>query len=103
MFNHSGGGGTHADIYLQPSFRVKVRNVVPTVVVSEPKLDLKRRNVSQDIPVDGQWTVLEVAGHFKDGNESLDRAVTVQRNVPMASTDMWGITAGDNSFRITTR
>ena len=89
LFDSCGGGGTHAEIWLRPTFKVKRRNVQETVAATSANVALGRKAVSQDISPDPQWSVVQIVGTFVDGDERQQTIRTVSKGVPLASADLW--------------
>ncbi len=103
FFNHCGGGGTHADIWLRPTFKVKRRNVPENVPLKSQTLPGKRRSVTAEMDLGAQWSLVTVIGTFKDRDEEYKRAVTLTKAVPIASSELWKAEIVNNKLRIETR
>ena len=103
LFDSCGGGGTHSEIYLRPTFRIKKRNVPETTSLTPHEWHLGRGAVTPDIqPTDPQWVNLQITGTFQDGDEKQQAVRLLSRDVHMASTDLWTATVDNDVLHIST-
>lgn len=103
VFDHCGGGGTHADIWLRPTFKVKRRNVQENVPLKAQTLPAKRRSVTPEFDLGVQWSLVTVTGTFRDRDEEYKREVTLTKGVPIANSELWKAEIVNDKVRIETR
>jgi hypothetical protein len=102
-FDHCGGGGTHADMWLRPTFKVKRRGVQETTPLKSQTLQERRRSVTPDFDLGPQWSTVTVVGTFKDKDERYQRQVTITRGVPVGNSELWKAEIVNDQLRIETR
>jgi hypothetical protein len=105
VFQFCGGGGTHAEMRLRPTFRVKRRNVEEKVAASPTNVVLGRNARSADVGLDPQWSVVQIVGTFSDGEEWQRAVGTVSKDVKgvrAASADLWTAEVDNNVLHIET-
>jgi len=102
VFDSCGGGGTDADIWLKPTFKVKNRGVQETAALKSQELSGKRRSVI-DFDLGPQWYIVTVVGTFKDQDEQYQRQVTVTKGVPIANSELWKAEVVNDQLQIQTR
>ncbi|ABF43261.1 hypothetical protein Acid345_4261 [Candidatus Koribacter versatilis Ellin345] len=103
VFNHCGGGGTNADIWLKPTFKVKRRNVPEHIPLTTATATAKRRSETDPVSLQNVWSMVEIVGVFRDGKEEHKRSVTVTRDVPVATTEMWTASVENGNLKVQTR
>jgi hypothetical protein len=96
VFDGCGGGGSHVTMFLLPTFKVKKRGVIETIVAQELKLTAGR-NSSQVIPFasGADWQTLEVSMDYKDGDDQLQDTVILSRDVGVKSTPVFSVRSDD--------
>lgn len=77
-----GGGGTHAQVTLQPVFRVKVRGQPEQAPINSTTFALARNDVWTSSSLPPTWSTITVKGVFKDGDETNTCQLTVSKGVP---------------------
>jgi hypothetical protein len=102
VFDSCGGGGTDANIWLRPTFKVKRRGVQETAALGSQDTTGRRRSVV-NVPLAPQWANVTVLGTFQDQNERYQRQVTVTRGVPIADSELWKAEVLNDQLRIETR
>jgi hypothetical protein len=103
VFDHCGGGGTHGDIWLRPTFKVKRRNVQENAPLTSQTVPAKRRSVTPEMDLGAPWVLVTVVGTFKDRDEEYKREVTLTKGVPIANSELWKAEIVNDKVRIETR
>jgi len=98
-----GGGGTHADIYLKPSFRVKRQNQPSDVLLNSQSIMMKRRDVWQGQALPVQWDNISLVGVFTDGDETHTCHTKVSKQVPKGTCELLDGAVENNVLIIQTR
>jgi hypothetical protein len=102
-FDSCGGGGTSANIWLRPTFRVKRRGVSETAPFKSQNVAAKRRSVTPDLDLGHQWAFLAVVGEFRDKDEYYKRQVTVTKGVPVGNSELWKVQVANDHVHVETR
>ena len=103
VFDSCGGGGTNANIWLKPTFKVKKRGVQETAPLKSQSFSAKRRSLTPDFELGPQWSTVTVVGTFKDKDEEYKRAITVTKGVPIGNSELWKVAIVNDRLRIETR
>lgn len=83
QFQVCGGGGTHAEVYLTPTFNVKVRNQSEQTSIGSSSAKAMRNSVWKDVNVlPPTWQSVSVLGTFTDGDEKNSCQLTVTKAIP---------------------
>jgi hypothetical protein len=102
VFDHCGGGGTHAEIYLTPTFKVNVRNEPPEIEL-KPTTHVARRDAVVTIPLNPAWASVYIGGSFKDGDDKNDDTASVSQRVPVATAQLWSARVVNDKLELHTR
>jgi ElaB/YqjD/DUF883 family membrane-anchored ribosome-binding protein len=107
LFYFCGGGGTHVEVYIAPTFKVKKRNVPE--IVPDPSHDLvwdMTRSESKNVTLGDDWNLVRVDFTLDDGDDKISNQTTVTKQVPVA-TDGSGLYSvavdATENFALTTR
>jgi len=98
-----GGGGTHGEVYLRPTFKVKLRNQPADVLLNSASIAMKRNDVWQSKQLPIQWNSLSITGIFKDGDETHSCQATISKEISKSSCDLFSGSVTNNALTIQTR
>jgi hypothetical protein len=86
-FDFRGGGGSNADIWLDPIFRAVRKGVDPTIS-SRKQIVLERNEVHyEDAPKD--WVQVVITTTYHDGDEKWQQSITLDRKTPIGVQYFW--------------
>jgi hypothetical protein len=98
-----GGGGTSANIWLRPTFKVKRRGVQENAPYKLQTLATRRRSITSDLDLGPEWSSVTIVGTFKDRDEEYKRQVAVLKGVPAGNSELWQVQIVNDHLRIQTR
>jgi hypothetical protein len=97
------GGATHAEIYLKPIFRVKLRNQRDDVLIYAQHVRMPRHDAWQSETLPWQWDNVAITGTFKDGAESHECGMTIHKDVKTGSCDLFSASVVNDILNIESR
>ena len=97
------GGETHAEIYLKPFFRVKLRNQRDDVLLYSQYVRMQRRDIWQSEALPSQWDNVAIVGTFKDGEEVRECRMTIFKDVRNGACDLFSVSATNDALTIESR
>lgn len=98
-----GGGGTHGEVYLKPTFRVKLRNQPDDALISSQSIKMQRANVWPSEPLPQNWDSISVTVTFEDGDEKRECQFHIPKEKPNGNCDLAYGEIASNILKIRTR
>jgi hypothetical protein len=98
------GGATHAEIYLKPIFRVKLRSQRDDVLIYAQHVRMQHHDTWQGgEALPWQWDNVAITGTFKDGAESHECRMTIHKDVKSGSCDLFSASVANDILTIESR
>jgi hypothetical protein len=98
-----GGGGSNAQIWLRPTFRVKKKGVAPTLTLATVQ---KRAGGGQVLKMqipNQDWESVVIVSAFKDGDNQVSDSLVLRRDSPLGTKPGWSAEISNGTLIITTR